>query len=94
METQTHSGRDAADTERTAAASTVDAAAQSAHDAVDRSAEVLHQAAESLAAQGANVHELQESALNAVDTYMREKPLQAIGLAALAGFLLARAGGR
>lgn len=94
MDTQAHGGVDAADSNYTAAASKVDAAARSAHDAVDRSAQVLHQAAESLAAQGTNVQELQEAALSAINTVMREKPLQAIGVAALAGFLLARAGGR
>lgn len=94
METQAHGGVDAAESNPTATASKVDAAAKSAHAAVDRSAQALHQAAESLTAQGANVQELQETALSAVNKVMREKPLQAIGLAALAGFLLARAGGR
>ncbi len=94
METQAHGGVDAADSNHTATASKVDAAARSAHDAVDRSAQALHQAAESLAAQGENVQQLQDTALSMINKAMREKPLQTLGLAALAGFLLARAGGR
>lgn len=94
MDTQAHGGSDAADMNPAAAAGKVDAAARSAHDAVDRSAQALHQAAEALAVQGATVQELQATALNTLDTVLREKPLQAIGMAALAGFLLARATGR
>ncbi len=79
MDTRSQSATRPGNTGKTSLDAKVDALAKSAHEAVDRSAQALHEATDSLAA---------------VDNFAREKPLQAIGLATLAGFLLARVGGR
>lgn len=94
MDTRPQSGTRPAHPGQTSVDGKVEAAAKSAHEAVDRSAQVLHEATDALAARSEHLRELQHDALATVNHFVREKPLQAIGLAALAGFLLARAGGR
>lgn len=94
MDTSAHGAREGVNANRPAAGREIDAAAETAHDAIDHCAAALQAAAASLATQGEDARQLRERALTMFDALMRDKPLQAMSLAALAGFLLARPGDR
>jgi ElaB/YqjD/DUF883 family membrane-anchored ribosome-binding protein len=68
----------------------VDRLARSAHDAVDRAASAANSAADSVAAQTEKLNRARAQALTSATTYLQEKPLQALGLAVIAGYFLAR----
>ena len=61
---------------------------QSAHKAVDRAASVAGDYAERLSAKGEQFMSMHEDWLDTAREYVREKPLQALGIALAAGYLL------
>ncbi|HYR35556.1 MAG TPA: DUF883 C-terminal domain-containing protein [Burkholderiales bacterium] len=62
----------------------VDRLSQSAHEAVDKAASY----AERVSAKGERLMEMQEDWFDTAREYVREKPLQALGIALAAGYLL------
>ena len=66
----------------------VDRMSQTAHKAVDRAASVAGDYAERLSAKGEQLMAMQEDWLETAREYVREKPLQALGIALAAGYLL------
>jgi ElaB/YqjD/DUF883 family membrane-anchored ribosome-binding protein len=73
-----------------AAGSTMDRMTSGAHAAVDRTADMAAQAAETLEAKGEQLKELQEQWLAKSSAYVRDNPVQALGIAVVGGFLLSR----
>ena len=61
---------------------------QSAHKAVDRAASVASDYAERFSAKGDELMSMHEDWLETARDYVREKPLQALGIAIAAGYLL------
>jgi len=61
---------------------------QSAHKAVDRAASAASDYAERLSAKGEQFMSMHEDWLDTAREYVREKPLQALGIALAAGYLL------
>ena len=61
---------------------------QSAHKAVDRAASVASDYAERLSSKGEQFMSMPEDWLDTAREYVREKPLQALGIALAAGYLL------
>ena len=68
----------------------VDRAARAAHDAVDRAAQTAHNTAESMSERGEQLRESQDRLVSSASQYLRDKPIQSLGIAAVAGFVLAR----
>jgi len=66
----------------------VDRLAQSAHDAVDRAASAASSVYERFSEKGEELMQMPEDWLDAARDYVRERPLQAIGMAVAAGYLL------
>lgn len=70
--------------------STIERAKSSAHEAVDRIADSASQAAQRLGARADQMKEWQETLLESCSSYVREKPLQSLGIAVASGFILSR----
>lgn len=66
----------------------VDRLAQSAHDAVDRAASAASSVYDRVSDKGEELMQMPEDWLDAARDYVRERPLQAIGMAVAAGYLL------
>jgi ElaB/YqjD/DUF883 family membrane-anchored ribosome-binding protein len=67
---------------------TVDRMSQSAHDTIDRAAQAAGQYYERFAEKGEELMGMQEEWVETAREYVREKPLQALGMALAAGYLL------
>ncbi|MEQ8659685.1 MAG: hypothetical protein RLW62_02590 [Gammaproteobacteria bacterium] len=72
----------------------VDRAAQAAHDAVDRAAQTARDGAASMAARGQWLRESHESLVTETRRHVRANPIVSLGIAAVAGLVLARVPGR
>jgi ElaB/YqjD/DUF883 family membrane-anchored ribosome-binding protein len=66
----------------------VDRLSQSAHDAVDKAASVASSYAERFSSKGDELMQMQEDWIDSARDYVREKPLQALGIALATGYLL------
>ena len=67
---------------------TVDRVSQSAHDTIDRAAQTASQYYERIAEKGEELMGMQEEWVETAREYVRENPLQAIGIAVATGYLL------
>ena len=67
---------------------TVDRLSQSAHDAVDRAASAASTYAERFGEKGEELMQMPQDWLDTARDYVRENPLQAVGVAVAAGYLL------
>lgn len=67
---------------------TVDRLSQSAHQAVDRAAQTAASYAERFGEKGEEWMQMPQDWMETAREYVRENPLQAIGMAAAAGYLL------
>ena len=67
---------------------TIDRMSQSAHDAVDKAASMASSYAERFSTKGEELMQLQEDWMTTARDYVRENPLQALGIALAAGYLL------
>ena len=67
---------------------TVDRMSQSAHDTIDRAAQAASSAYERVSAKGEEFMQMHEDWIDSAREYVREKPLQALGIALAAGYLL------
>ena len=67
---------------------TVDRMSQSAHDTIDRAASVASSAYDRVTSKGEEFMQMHEDWIDAAREYVREKPLQALGIAVAAGYLL------
>ena len=72
------------------ASSTMDRMTSGAHAAVDRTADMAARAAETLDAKGEQLKDLQAQWLKDGRAYVRDHPMQALGIAVVGGFLLSR----
>lgn len=81
---------DAIDKVSDAARPVVDRIASRAHRAVDKIAGAAGQAAETLGVKGEQLKNTQVRAMEQCRSYVREKPVTALGIAVAAGFLLSR----
>jgi ElaB/YqjD/DUF883 family membrane-anchored ribosome-binding protein len=70
--------------------STIARAKSSAHDAVDRIADSASQAAAKLGVKADQLKEWQQNLAQTCSQYVREKPLQSLGIAVASGFILSR----
>jgi ElaB/YqjD/DUF883 family membrane-anchored ribosome-binding protein len=70
--------------------STIARAKSSAHDAVDRIADSASQAAAQLGVKADQIKEWQQNLAQTCSQYVREKPLQSLGIAVASGFILSR----
>jgi ElaB/YqjD/DUF883 family membrane-anchored ribosome-binding protein len=61
---------------------------QSAHKAVDKAASMASSYAERLSDKGDELMQMQEDWVSAARDYVRDNPLQALGIAVAAGYLL------
>jgi ElaB/YqjD/DUF883 family membrane-anchored ribosome-binding protein len=68
--------------------SNVDRLSQSAHEAVDKAASVASSYAERFSTKGEELMQMQEDWVSTARDYVRENPLQALGIAVAAGYLL------
>ncbi|TMH63020.1 MAG: DUF883 family protein [Betaproteobacteria bacterium] len=68
--------------------SNVDRLSQSAHDAVDKAASMASSYAERFSTKGEELMQMQEDWVSTARDYVRENPLQALGIALAAGYLL------
>jgi ElaB/YqjD/DUF883 family membrane-anchored ribosome-binding protein len=68
--------------------SQVDRMSQTAHEAVDKAASVAGTYADRFSSKGEELMQMQEDWVEAAREYVREKPLQALGIAVAAGYLL------
>ena len=66
----------------------VDRLAQSAHEAVDKTASVASSYAERFSTKGEQLMQMQEDWMTTARDYVRDNPLQALGIAVAAGYLL------
>jgi ElaB/YqjD/DUF883 family membrane-anchored ribosome-binding protein len=66
----------------------VDRLSQSAHDAVDKAASVASTYAERFSNKGEELMQMQEDWVSTARDFVRENPLQALGIAVAAGYLL------
>jgi ElaB/YqjD/DUF883 family membrane-anchored ribosome-binding protein len=67
---------------------TVERVSQSAHDTIDRAAQTASAYYERFAEKGEEFMGMQEEWVETAREYVREKPLQALGIAVAAGYLL------
>ena len=67
---------------------TVDRLSQSAHQAVDRAASAASQYAERFGEKGEELMQMPQDWLETAREYVRGNPLQAVGMAVAAGYLL------
>jgi ElaB/YqjD/DUF883 family membrane-anchored ribosome-binding protein len=65
-------------------------AKSSAHQAVDRIADSASQAAERIGVKADQMKEWQQMLIQDCSQYVREKPLQSLGIAVVSGFILSR----
>jgi ElaB/YqjD/DUF883 family membrane-anchored ribosome-binding protein len=70
--------------------SSIERAKTSVHDAVDRIADSATQAAQKLGARADQMKEWQQTLIENCSEYVREKPLQSLGIAVASGFILSR----
>jgi ElaB/YqjD/DUF883 family membrane-anchored ribosome-binding protein len=70
--------------------SSIERAKTSAHQAVDRIADSATQAAERIGVKADQVKEWQQTVIQSCTQYVREKPLQSLGIAVASGFILSR----
>ena len=73
---------------RSSADSQVDRMSQSAHDAVDKAASMASSYAERFSDKRDELMQMQEDWFETAREYVREKPLQSLGIALAAGYLL------
>ena len=66
----------------------IDSMSQTAHDTIDRAAQAASSAYERVASKGEEFMQMHEDWIDAAREYVREKPLQALGIAVAAGYLL------
>ena len=66
----------------------IDSMSQSAHDTIDRAAQAASSAYERVSAKGEAFMQMHEDWIDSAREYVREKPLQALGIAVAAGYLL------
>ena len=66
----------------------VDRLAQSAHEAVDKTASVASSYADRFSTKGEQLMQMQEDWMTTARDYVRDNPLQALGIAVAAGYLL------
>jgi ElaB/YqjD/DUF883 family membrane-anchored ribosome-binding protein len=66
----------------------IDRVSQSAHEAVDKAASMASSYAERIGAKGDQLMQMQEDWVDTARDYVRENPLQALGIALAAGYLL------
>jgi len=66
----------------------VDRLAQSAHEAVDKTASVASSYADRFSTKGEQLMQMQEDWMTTARDYVRDNPLQALGIALAAGYLL------
>lgn len=66
----------------------IDRVSQTAHDTIDRAAQVASQAYERVSAKGEEFMQMHEDWIDTAREFVREKPLQALGIAVAAGYLL------
>jgi ElaB/YqjD/DUF883 family membrane-anchored ribosome-binding protein len=76
-----------AETKRSAD-NTIDRMSQSAHDAVDKAASVASSYADRIGEKGGQLMQMPEDWMETARDYVRENPLQALGIAVAAGYLL------
>jgi len=67
---------------------TIDRMSQSAHDAVDKAATMASSYADRFSSKGEQLIDMRDDWMNAARDYVRENPLQALGIAVAAGYLL------
>ncbi|HYL91348.1 MAG TPA: DUF883 C-terminal domain-containing protein [Burkholderiales bacterium] len=67
---------------------TIDRISQSAHDAVDKAASVAGSYADRFTAKGEQLMEMRDDWMGTARDFVRENPLQALGIAVAAGYLL------
>ncbi|HET7198834.1 MAG TPA: DUF883 C-terminal domain-containing protein [Burkholderiales bacterium] len=67
---------------------TVDRLSQSAHQAVDRAASAASSYAERFGERGEELMQMPQDWLDTARDYVRENPMQAVGMALAAGYLL------
>ena len=67
---------------------TIDRMSQSAHDAVDKAASVASTYAERFSTKGDQLMEMRDDWFDTARDFVRENPLQALGIAVAAGYLL------
>jgi len=78
---------EASSTKRSAE-SKVDRLSESAHEAVDKAASVASSYAERFSSKGEELMQMQQDWMESARDYVRENPLQALGIAVAAGYLL------
>ena len=66
----------------------IDRMSQTAHDTIDRASQAASSAYERVTAKGEEFMQMHEDWMDAAREYVREKPLQALGIAVAAGYLL------
>lgn len=66
----------------------IDRMSQSAHDTIDRAAQAASSAYERVTSKGEEFMQMHEDWIETAREYVREKPLQALGIAVAAGYLL------
>ena len=66
----------------------IDRMSQSAHQAVDKAASMASSYADRIGSKGEQFMEMHEDWMETARDYVREKPLQALGIALAAGYLL------
>lgn len=66
----------------------IDRVSQSAHDTIDRAAQAASSAYERVSSKGEEFMQMHEDWIETAREYVREKPLQALGIAVAAGYLL------
>jgi ElaB/YqjD/DUF883 family membrane-anchored ribosome-binding protein len=66
----------------------IDRMSQSAHQAVDKAASMASSYADRIGAKGEQLMGMHEDWMETAREYVREKPLQALGIALAAGYLL------
>ena len=81
---------DAADEATRRAKPKIDKVAAMAHDVVDRAAGAASQTADKLTARGETLSAAQKRLVADTCSYVSENPLKSVGIAVLAGFVLAR----
>jgi ElaB/YqjD/DUF883 family membrane-anchored ribosome-binding protein len=66
----------------------VDRVSQTAHETIDRASQAAASAYERVSAKGEEFMQMHEDWIETAREYVREKPLQALGIAVAAGYLL------
>jgi ElaB/YqjD/DUF883 family membrane-anchored ribosome-binding protein len=66
----------------------IDRMSQTAHDAVDKAANMASSYAERFSAKGDQFMQMRDDWMETARDYVRENPLQALGIAVAAGYLL------